>query len=165
MMDAGELCRVQRRIVLENVCREEALERLLKGHPRALVFYSYNYELEAIKAVCERLGRSYGQRNGHRHDPVLVSKEPWVYIVQYQSADAWNCISTNIAILYSLPYSWRQQEQAMGRIDRMNTPFDELHYYRLMTDSTIDNAVLACLDRKGTFNERVYENAQKGAQQ
>lgn len=165
MMDAGELCRVQRRVVLENVCREEALERLLKGHPRALVFYSYNYELEAIKAVCERLGRSYGQRNGHRHDPVPVSKEPWVYIVQYQSADAWNCISTNIAILYSLPYSWRQQEQAMGRIDRMNTPFDELHYYRLMTDSTIDNAVLACLDRKETFNERVYENAQKGAQQ
>ena len=165
MMDAGELCRVQRRIVLENVCREEALERLLKGHPRALVFYSYNYELEAIKAVCERLGRSYGQRNGRRHDPVPVSKEPWVYIVQYQSADAWNCISTNIAILYSLPYSWRQQEQAMGRIDRMNTPFDELHYYRLMTDSTIDNAVLACLDRKETFNERVYENAQKGAQQ
>lgn len=165
MMDAGELCRVQRRIVLENVCREEALERLLKGHPRALVFYSYNYELEAIKAVCERLGRSYGQRNGHRHDPVPVSKEPWVYIVQYQSADAWNCISTNIAILYSLPYSWRQQEQAMGRIDRMNTPFDELHYYRLMTDSTIDNAVLACLDRKETFNERVYENAQKGARQ
>lgn len=165
MMDAGELCRVQRRIVLENVCREEALERLLKGHPRALVFYSYNYELEAIKAVCERLGRSYGQRNGHRHDPVPVSKEPWVYIVQYQSADAWNCISTNIAILYSLPYSWRQQEQAMGRIDRMNTPFDELHYYRLMTDSTIDNAVLACLDRKETFNERVYENAQKGTQQ
>lgn len=165
MMDAGELCRVQRRIVLENVCREEALERLLKGHPRALVFYSYNYELEAIKAVCERLGRSYGQRNGHRHDPVPVSKEPWVYIVQYQSADAWNCISTNIAILYSLPYSWRQQEQAMGRIDRMNTPFDELHYYRLMTDSTIDNAILACLDRKETFNERVYENAQKGAQQ
>lgn len=162
MMDAGELCRVQRRIVLENVAREEALERLLKGHPRALVFYSYNYELKAIKAVCERLGRSYGQRNGHRHDPVPVSKEPWVYIVQYQSADAWNCISTNIAILYSLPYSWRQQEQAMGRIDRMNTPFDELHYYRLMTDSTIDNAVLACLDRKGTFNERVYENAQKG---
>lgn len=165
MMDAGELCRVQRRIVLENVAREEALERLLKGHPRALVFYSYNYELKAIKAVCERLGRSYGQRNGHRHDPVPVSKEPWVYIVQYQSADAWNCISTNIAILYSLPYSWRQQEQAMGRIDRMNTPFDELHYYRLMTDSTIDNAVLACLDRKETFNERVYENAQKGAQQ
>nr|DAD93059.1 MAG TPA: Chromatin remodeling complex ATPase [Siphoviridae sp. ctHEr2] len=163
MMDAGELCRVQRRIVLENVCREEALERLLKGHPRALVFYSYNYELEAIKAVCERLGRSYGQRNGHRHDPVPVSKEPWAYIVQYQSADAWNCISTNIAILYSLPYSWRQQEQAMGRIDRMNTPFDELHYYRLMTDSTIDNAVLACLDRKETFNERAYENAQKGA--
>lgn len=165
MMDAGELCRVQRRIVLENVCREEALERLLRGHPRALVFYSYNYELEAIKAVCERLGRSYGQRNGHRHDPVPVSKEPWVYIVQYQSADAWNCVSTNIAILYSLPYSWRQQEQAMGRIDRMNTPFDELHYYRLMTDSTIDNAVLACLDSKETFNERVYENAQKGAQQ
>ena len=165
MMDAGELCRVQRRIVLENVCREETLERLLKGHPRALVFYSYNYELEAIKAVCERLGRSYGQRNGHRHDPVPVSKEPWVYLVQYQSADAWNCISTNIAILYSLPYSWRQQEQAMGRIDRMNTPFDELHYYRLMTDSTIDNAVLACLDRKETFNVRVYENAQKGAQQ
>lgn len=163
MMDAGELCRVQRRIVLENVAREEALERLLKGHPRTLVFYSYNYELKAIKDVCERLGRSYGQRNGHRHDPVPVSKEPWVYIVQYQSADAWNCISTNIAILYSLPYSWRQQEQAMGRIDRMNTPFDELHYYRLMTDSTIDNAVLACLDRKETFNERVYENAQKGA--
>ena len=53
----------------------------------------------------------------------------------------------------------------MGRIDRMNTPFDELHYYRLMTDSSIDNAVLAVLDRKGTFNEKVYERSMEGTQQ
>lgn len=162
MTDAGDLCRVQRRLVLENPAREEAVERILRGHPRVLVFYSYNYELEALRRVCERLGRSHGERNGHRHDPVPVEEEPWVYLVQYQAADAWNCISTNIAVLYSLPYSWRQQEQAMGRIDRMNTPFDELHYYRLMTDSSIDNAVLAVLDRKGTFNERVYERSMEG---
>jgi hypothetical protein len=162
MTDAGDLCRVQRRLVLENPAREEAVERILRGHPRALVFYSYNYELEALRRVCERLGRAHGERNGHRHDPVPVEEEPWVYLVQYQAADAWNCISTNIAVLYSLPYSWRQQEQAMGRIDRMNTPFDELHYYRLLTASSIDNAVLAVLDRKGTFNEKVYERSMEG---
>ena len=42
----------------------------------------------------------------------------------------------------------------MGRIDRMNTPFDQLYYYQLYSDSYIDQAIKRSLDRKEDFNER-----------
>ena len=49
-------------------------------------------------------------------------------------------------------------EQARGRIDRMNTPFNDLYYYHLKTRSGIDLAISRALNSKKKFNESGFIN-------
>ena len=109
-----------------------------------------------------RIGRdtssiaSIAEWNGHKHQPI-PSSERWIYLVQYRAgAEGWNCIETNAMVMYSRNYSWKIFEQACGRIDRLNTPFDELFYYDLTSDSFIDRAIGRSLRAKETFNEAKY---------
>lgn len=46
--------------------------------------------------------------------------------------------------------------QAAGRIDRLNTPYDDLYYYHLKTHSGIDLAISRALSQKKKFNERKF---------
>jgi len=48
--------------------------------------------------------------------------------------------------------------QAAGRIDRMNTPFKDLHYKFLISNSAIDVAIMQSLKKKQTFNESGFVN-------
>ena len=48
-------------------------------------------------------------------------------------------------------------EQAAGRIDRLNTPFDNLYYYYLKSNARIDVSISKCLECKKDFNENKYE--------
>ena len=45
-------------------------------------------------------------------------------------------------------------EQASGRINRMNTPFQDLYYYHLKSRSGIDLAISKALNEKKKFNEK-----------
>lgn len=44
----------------------------------------------------------------------------------------------------------------MGRTDRLHTPFDDLHYYVLMSDSMIDKKVSESLKSQKSFNEAAF---------
>lgn len=59
-------------------------------------------------------------------------------------------------IMYSLNYSWKISEQAEGRIDRLNTLFTDLWYYKFQSDSWIDRAIRRSLESKESFNEGKY---------
>jgi hypothetical protein len=49
-------------------------------------------------------------------------------------------------------------EQAMGRIDRLNTPYEKLYYYKLRTDSDIDKSIALALTAKKEFNVNKFAN-------
>lgn len=154
--DAGALCYAARRMVNDNEARMERVRAILRRFKRAIVFYSFDYELELLRGLHGLSGVSVGEYNGHKHE-ALPDGESWVYLVNYASgAEGWNCVTTGCMIFFSLSYSWRQTQQCMGRIDRMNTPYTNLRYWFLYTQSDIDLAIRRAQGRKEVFNEKSW---------
>lgn len=249
LRDVAEMFSVARRVVNSDPSRLEKVYELWEKHPRLIIFYNFNYELESLRSLNEslevfekatgtrtrtdgsgngvttsmpssidgsrltkrssaihsstanakilkgrqgncattdgdkasgaqveysdhtcasrmssrdprdgskRLHSQLAEWNGHKHQAVPTG-DRWVYLVQYTAgAEAWNCITTDTMVLYSQNYSWRIMEQAYGRNDRLNTPFKDLWYYGLTSDSWVDRAIARALRAKETFNERKY---------
>ena len=145
-----------RQIVNTDPSRVSAIKELLRDHPRLIIFYNFDYELEILRKLGESYSGDYAEWNGHKHEEVPTS-DSWLYVVQYTAAsEAWNCTTTNAMVFYSLNYSYRIMKQSEGRIDRMNTPYTDLYYYRLYSRSWIDMAILKALKQKKNFNESYY---------
>ncbi len=150
--NASEFCYLLRRIVNSDETRQKALLELVEKHPKVIVFYNFDYELEILKGLYYGENVEIAEWNGHKHQPIPEG-DSWVYLVQYNSgAEGWNCIQTDTIVFYSQNYSYKMLEQARGRIDRMNTPYIDLYYYHLKTRSGIDLAISRALKTKRDFN-------------
>ena len=183
IVNAGEFCFILRKLVNSDPSRLVAVAEILLKHPKAIIFYSYDYELMLLRKlfassynISEKnketndplpngeepwlylVDESYAMAewNGHKHEPIPF-KEKWAYLVEYLAgSEGWNCIETDTIIFYSQNYSYRIMHQAGGRIDRMNTSFTDLYYYHLRSNSRIDMAIKDALKRKKKFNERGF---------
>ena len=156
VVSGSEWCSIQRRIVNSDQRRVEEFRKLIRTIPKAIVFYNFDYELEILRKVANEESLIFAEWNGHKHEPIPKT-DNWLYLVQYNSgSEGWNCINTNVIIFYSLNYSYRMMIQAAGRIDRSNTPFKDLYFYRLKSNSPIDNGIALTLKRKKNFNEKAY---------
>lgn len=238
LRDIAELFSVSRRCVNSDLSRLSSVRQLMAIHPKLIVFYSFNYELEMLRTlldestvskskmtvsngrgslttqdvtdsekncqtihsqelvqetptsvlerdaseklvgILEQTNRSsqstsnvqsmrleseiqVAEWNGHKHEPIPTT-DRWVYLVQYVAgSEGWNCIETNAVVFWSLTYSYKNWEQAFGRIDRLNTPFVELYYYVLQSDAWIDKAIRKSLQSKKNFNEAAYSRSHK----
>lgn len=148
-----------RKVCNSDPSRAEEVKKILRDHPKVIIYYNFDYELDILRKIAKQVGIEKAELNGHYHEPIPSSSN-WVYLVQYASgAEAWNCIETNAMIFYSQSYSWKATEQAAGRISRMNTPFSDLYYYHLTSKAPIDKAIERCLKRKKTFNEKRYSKS------
>lgn len=154
--ESGEFFYLMRKVVNSHPSRLDNIRKIADKHRKIIVFYNFDYELEILRQLHSVFGYEVAERNGHKHDPVPTSKD-WIYLVQYISgSEAWNCITTNVIVFYSLNYSYRTMTQAAGRTDRMNTPFRNLYYYRMVSDSAIDRGIVRALKNKKDFNERSF---------
>lgn len=181
--NASEFCYILRKIVNSDPSRLYALMDILKKKTKAIIFYNFDYELELLRRlfgdthkiteknankqepitkddipwlhiVDERIAKA--EWNGHKHEDIPKS-DYWVYLVQYAAgSEGWNCITTDTIIFYSQNYSYRVVTQASGRTDRMNTPFIDLYYYHLRSNSKIDLAIRDAQKRKKKFNEKGF---------
>lgn len=190
LKDVSEMFHAMRKVVNSDPSRIEALRDLLVSHPKVIVFYNFDYELEALRSLglmlskpglttgteawmssCEKNQSKSGpspstaksfsiaEWNGHKHQEIPET-DSWLYLVQYVAgAEGWNCTATDAMVFYSMTYSYKNWQQAHGRIDRLNTPFSTLHYYTLMSNSPIDRAIAKSLREKRNFNEKRYEKA------
>ena len=153
IQQASGLCYILRRIVNSDESRQIALLEIFEKHPRLIIFYSFDYELDILKKIHYGDGVEVAEWNGHKHSPVPEG-ETWVYLVQYTAgAEGWNCIATDTIVFYSQHYSYKVLHQASGRIDRLNTPYKDLYYYHLKSRSGIDLAISKALREKKIFNE------------
>ena len=150
---ASGLCHVLRRIVNEDESRQVALLELLEEHPKAIIFYNHDNELDILLNLGYAEGTKIAQYNGHKHEPIPEG-DKWVYLVNYNACEAWNSTSTNCIIFFSQNYSYKVMIQAAGRIDRLTTPFTDLYYYHLKSRSGIDLAISKALSQKKKFNEK-----------
>lgn len=156
IINASELCYVLRRIVNSDESRQVAVLEIFEKHPRIIIFYNFNYELEILKSLGYGDDVEIAEWNGNKHQPVPDS-DKWVYLVQYNAgAEGWNCIKTDTIIFYSQNYSYKIMKQSSGRIDRLNTPYKELYYYHLVSKSGIDLMISRALKEKKNFNETKY---------
>ena len=153
IQQASGLCYVWRRIVNTDISRQIALLELFEKHPKMIIFYNFDYELEILRNLYYGTNVDVAEWNGHKHQPIPNS-ESWVYLVQYTAGcEGWNCIKTDTMVFYSQNYSYKVMEQARGRIDRMNTPYKDLYYYHLKSRAPIDLAISKSVKEKKTFNE------------
>lgn len=167
LRDVAELFLVMRRVVNDDDSRLEAVKSLMEKHPRLIVFYSFDYELAKLRTLSSSSTKSsksstncetttIAEWNGHKHQEVPKT-DRWVYLVQYiAGAEGWNCTTTDAMCFYSLTYSYKVWHQAHGRIDRLNTPYQTLYYYTLMSKSVVDHAVAKALASKQSFNEAKF---------
>ena len=149
---AAELCYVLRRVTNSNQSRIDAVVNISKKRKKIIVFYNFDYELEILKNANYRKGTAVAEWNGHKHEKIQKT-DKWVYLVQYAAgAEGWNCIETDTIVFYSQSYSYKTTVQASGRIDRLNTPFVDLYFYKLKSRSSIDLAIARALRNKKDFN-------------
>ena len=154
--NASEYCYCLRRVCNEDTSRLNTVRNILENHPKAIIFYSFDYELDALQTALEASEWPYSQWNGHHHEEILKGPK-WAYLVNYSAgAEGWNCITTDTMIFFSQNYSYKVMVQAAGRIDRMNTPFKDLYYYHLKSHSPIDTAIAKTLKNKKKFNEEAF---------
>jgi hypothetical protein len=154
--EVAEWFSVMRRVVNSDLSRLAAIMKLMEKHPRLIIFYNFNYELEMLRTLGTTLSITVAEWNGHIHQDVPTT-DKWLYLVQYTAgAEGWECITTDAIAFWSMNYSYKIMHQAKGRIDRMNTPYIDLYYYILRSNSSIDNAIAKALALKKKFNEKEF---------
>ena len=156
LQNAAEVCYALRRVVNQDITRQQEVIRLVLEHDRVIIFYNYDYELEILRNLDYGEYYEVAEWNGHKHQPIPQCGK-WVYLVQYiAGAEGWNCIATDTIIFYSQSYSYKSMVQAAGRIDRLNTRYVDLYYYHLRSRAGIDLAINRALKSKKKFNETKF---------
>lgn len=154
--NASEFCYSLRKLVNTDEARQVALLQIIEEHPKAIIFYNFDYELDILKKLYYGEDFEIAEWNGHKHQEVPKG-DKWVYLVQYTAGnEGWNCVRTDTIIFYSQNYSYKVMTQAAGRIDRLNTPYKDLYYYHIKSHSGIDLAISKALKNKKKFNERKF---------
>lgn len=152
--NAAGVCYGLRKCVNSDRSRVDHIRLVARKRKKLIVFYNFNYERDILLELRDEF--NVAEWNGHNHEPI-PSTDSWVYLVQYTAgAEGWNCVETDTIVFYSLNYSWKILEQAEGRIDRINTPFTDLHYFYFFSESGIDSAIRKAVQEKGVFNERIF---------
>lgn len=159
--NASQFCYALRKAVNSDESRQMRLLEIVEDHPKAIIFYNFDYELEILRNLYYGEDVEIAEWNGHKHQPIPRG-DKWIYLVQYTAgAEGWNCITTDTIIFYSQNYSYKVLKQASGRIDRLNTPYTDLYYYHLASKSGIDLAISRALKNKKQFNETRFVNEKK----
>ena len=126
------------------------------------MFYNFiktGDELEQIVGKSLPKNARIWRIDGKHHDiPTASTIGPNdVVLCQWQSgSEALNLQFLHYWVAVELCYSYSTAVQARGRIKRIGQKCPMMYYY-LLTDNTIEQAILKCLQAKSEFSEKVWE--------
>lgn len=162
MLDtSGALCaELRRQCFTED--KKQWIKDFVEGLGSNCVFF-YNFiktgdELEETINKALPKGARVWRIDGKRHE-IPTEKTIGRYdvvICQWQSgSEALNFQFMNYWVAIELCYSYSTAIQARGRIKRIGQK-KHMHYSYLLTEGTIEQAVLKCLKNKGEFAEEIW---------
>ncbi|PLT76372.1 helicase SNF2 [Mediterraneibacter gnavus] len=125
---------------------------------RLIVFYSFNSELDALKAVCKECEKPVSEVNGHIKDLTAYEYESnSVTLVQYQAGSkGLNLQKCNRIIYFTLPLSSEDFEQSKKRIHRIGQE-QTCFYYLMLCRGSIEERILKTLEERKDFTDELFE--------
>lgn len=162
MLDTpGALCAELRRLCFTKDKKQwisDFVEGLGTG---AVMFYNFIRTGDELEEVVEKVlpkGAKIWRIDGKHHDiPTADTIGKYdVVLCQWQSgSEALNLQFLHYWVAVELCYSYSTAVQARGRIKRIGQK-SLMRYYYLLTDGTIEQAILKCLKNKSEFSEDVW---------
>jgi SNF2 family DNA or RNA helicase len=127
---------------------------------RVIVFYSFNAELDALKAVCEECGRPVSEVNGRIKNLTAYEEESdSVTLVQYQAGSkGLNLQKCNKIIYFTLPLSSEDFEQSKKRIHRIGQE-KTCFYYLMICRGSIEERILKTLEERKDFTDELFKDS------
>lgn len=125
---------------------------------RLIVFYSFNAELDALKAICKQCDKPISEVNGHIKDLEAYENESnSVTLVQYQAGSkGLNLQKCNRIIYFTLPLSSEDFEQSKKRIHRIGQE-QTCFYYLMICKGSIEEQILKTLEERKDFTDELFE--------
>ena len=125
---------------------------------RLIVFYSFNSELDALKAVCKECEKPVSEVNGHIKDLTAYEYESnSVTLVQYQAGSkGLNLQKCNRIIYFTLPLSSEDFEQSKKRIHKIGQE-QTCFYYLMLCRGSIEERILKTLEERKDFTDELFE--------
>jgi len=158
---SGALCAELRRQCFTKDKQEWVKDFVENLGTNAVFFYNFiktGDELEEVITKALPKGAKVWRIDGKRHE-IPTEKTIGRYdivICQWQSgSEALNFQFMNYWVAVELCYSYSTAIQARGRIKRIGQK-KHMNYYYLLTERTIEQAILKCLKQKGEFSDEVW---------
>lgn len=140
----------------------EAFRDLVEStNDRLIVFYNFNAELEALKGVCEALGRSISLVNGQGRDLYSYDEDnASITFIQYQAgAMGLNLQKSNRLIYFTPPLSSEFFEQSKKRIHRIGQR-NNCFYYYLTCKGSVEEKIYKTLAMRRDYTEALFEEGE-----
>lgn len=157
------------RKIAETPAKAAALADMLEDLPRdepVVIFCRFRSDIEACKAVCVSLGRSWGELSGDRNDLAAFQHGTTKTLVtQIQSGGIGVDMSmASYAYFYSLGFSLAEYEQAVARLHRPGQKKHTMIYHLVATlhgRKTIDGRVYEAISQRKEFVDVILDGYRK----
>lgn len=146
-------------------CNKEKLaafeDLMTSTNDRLIVFYNFTAELDAMKHICDALGRAYSIVNGQNKDLYAYEqKDDSVTFLQYQAgAMGLNLQQANKIIYFTPPLSSELYEQSKKRIHRIGQE-KPCFYYKLTCKGSIEEKIYRTLKMRKDYTEALFEGGE-----
>jgi superfamily II DNA or RNA helicase len=140
------------------------LRELVEENDKLIISCRYNAEIDMLFdafSATDGIRHSVYRLDGATKDKQAVvdsfnDDESAVLIVNAACSEGWQAPSAQLIVFYSYDFSLKNKIQMEGRIRRIDRP-QKVTYLALMCEESIDEAVVAALDRKQDFDTAIYD--------